>query len=113
MVQILRYTLSILLFFMIYMIVTTSMESNLFKEWNYLGAIPWMRATLWDFYANIFLIYLWVIYKEKDISIKFLWAILFFCLGSIASISYLLIQLYKVKANADIKEVLLNANDLR
>ncbi|HWZ21203.1 MAG TPA: DUF1475 family protein, partial [Cytophagaceae bacterium] len=99
--------------FMLYMIVVTSLESNLYKEWDYLGAIPWMRATLWDFYANILLIYLWVIYKEKSISIKFLWAALFFCLGSIASISYVLIQLYKVKPDADIKEVLLNSNDLR
>ncbi|HWZ23106.1 MAG TPA: DUF1475 family protein, partial [Cytophagaceae bacterium] len=106
MIRILRYTLPFLLLFMIYMIVTTSLESNLYKEWDYLGAIPWMRATLWDFYANILLIYLWVIYKEKSISIKILWAILFFCLGSVASISYVLIQLYKVKPDADIKEVL-------
>jgi len=31
--------------FMVYMVVATSLESSLFKEWDFLGAIPWMRTT--------------------------------------------------------------------
>lgn len=105
----LRYALLALLIFMINIVVTTSLESNLFEEWNYLGSIPWMKATLWDFYANILLIYLWVLYKEKNIFIMLLWALLFFCLGSIATITYVLIQLYKVKPGENIKDVLINS----
>ncbi len=106
MVQILKYVLLLVLVFMIYIVVSTSLESNLFKEWDYLGSIPWMRATLWDFYANILLIYLWVIYKEKNIFVILLWAILFFCLGSIGTIGYVLIQLFRAKSSDGIKEVL-------
>jgi hypothetical protein len=82
---------------MIGIVISTSMESNLFKELNYLVTIPWMRATLWDFYANILVIYVWVAYKESSIFIKIIWAVLFFCLGSIGTIGYLLIQLFKLK----------------
>jgi hypothetical protein len=91
---------------MVYIVISTSLESSLFTEWDSLGAIPWMRATLWDFYANILVIYIWVLYREKSIAIKILWAILFFSLGSIASIGYLLIQLFKLKEGEGISTIL-------
>lgn len=96
-VTFLKIVLSIVWVWMIYVVISTSLESSLFEEWDFLGAIPWMRATLWDFYANILVIYLWVWYREKSIAIKLLWLVLFFCLGSIASIGYVLIELFRLK----------------
>lgn len=93
-------------FWMIYVVIATSLESSLIEEWSYLGSIPWMRATLWDFYANIVVIYLWVLYREKTIAVKILWGVLFFCLGSIGSIGYLLIQLFTLKEADDLAIVL-------
>ena len=52
MIPILKIVFSLLLVWMCYKVIGTSLESNLFKEWDFLGNIPWMRATLWDFYAN-------------------------------------------------------------
>jgi hypothetical protein len=43
-----------------------------------------MRATLWDFYDNVLVIFRFVIYKERSLAIKITWAVLFFCLGTIA-----------------------------
>lgn len=106
MLQVLKYVLLVVLIFMIYIVVSTSIESNLYKEWDFLSSIPWMRATLWDFYANVLVIYLWVIYKEKNVFVLILWAVLFFCLGSIGTIGYVLIQLFKAKPTHGIKEVL-------
>jgi hypothetical protein len=91
---------------MIWVVVTTSLESSPFKEWDFLASIPWMRATLWDFYANILLIYLWLIWRERNFGIRILWAVLFFSLGSIASIGYVLIQLYPLKASDDFQTLL-------
>jgi hypothetical protein len=82
---------------MVYVVVSTWLASNLFTEWSFLGSIPWMQATLWDFYANIILIFIWVCYKEKSKLLWLLWAVLFFCLGSIATIAYVLIQLFKLR----------------
>jgi Protein of unknown function (DUF1475) len=109
MVQVLKYVLLAVLIFMIYIVVSTSLESNLYQEWDYLASIPWMRATLWDFYANILVIYLWVLYKEKSIFVMLLWAVLFFCLGSIGTIGYVLIQLFRAEPTDGIKEVLVQS----
>ncbi|MDB5272037.1 MAG: hypothetical protein JWO58_404 [Chitinophagaceae bacterium] len=106
MIHVLKYALLFVLVFMIYIVVSTSLESNLYTEWDFLAAIPWMRATLWDFYANILVIYLWVLYKEKKVLVLLLWAVLFFCLGSIATIGYVLIQLFRAQPGDSIKEVL-------
>jgi hypothetical protein len=109
MIQVLKYVLLVVLIFMIYIVVSTSLESNLYQEWDFLSTIPWMRATLWDFYANILVIYLWVIYKEKNMGVILLWAILFFCLGSLATIGYVLIQLFRAKNTDGMKEVLMQS----
>ncbi|HSZ72624.1 MAG TPA: DUF1475 family protein [Cytophagaceae bacterium] len=109
MIQVLKYVLLTVLVFMIYIVISTSLASNLYKEWDFLAAIPWMRATLWDFYANILLIYLWVIYKEKNVLVMLLWAVLFFCLGSIGTIGYVLIQLFITKPTDTIKDVLVQS----
>jgi hypothetical protein len=93
-----------------YVVVDTSLQSNLFQEWNYLMGIPWMQATLWDFYANIFILLLWVYYKESNIALKGLWTVLFITLGSIAVSGYVLIQLLKLKTGEGLEKVLLKNN---
>ncbi|RYE56760.1 MAG: DUF1475 domain-containing protein [Sphingobacteriales bacterium] len=107
MITFLKFLFSVLFVFMCYMVISTAMESNLFEEWNFLGSIPWMRATLWDFYANIFIIALWMLYKENNIFLKILWVILFVCLGSIATLGYVLIKLFQLKPGEGIKELLI------
>ena len=56
MIPFLKAFLIALWFWMVYIVVSTSLESSLFENWDFLASIPWMRATLWDFYANILLI---------------------------------------------------------
>lgn len=105
MVYFLRILFTGLLAFMCYEVISTSLESNLFKEWDFLGSIPWMRATLWDFYVNVLVIFIWVCYKEKSIALKIIWLILLVCLGSIATCAYLLIQLFRLKKDDSLKEL--------
>ncbi len=93
----------------IYIVIDTSFQSNLFAEWNYLKTIPWMQATLWDFYANIFVLLVWVYYKESNIAIKGLWTILFITLGSIAVTGYVLIQLFALKPGEGLEKILLRS----
>ena len=104
MINALKILFSILFVWMCYVVITTSIKSNLFTEWDNLGAIPWMRATLWDFYANVTAIFLWVCYKEKFIALKIFWLILLVTLGSIATCAYVLLQLFKLKPGEGLKE---------
>lgn len=100
----LKVLFSLLFVWMCYTIISTGLESDLFKQWDFLGSIPWMRATLWGFYANIAVIFLWVCYKVNNIGLRFLWLILLVTLGSIASCAFVLIQLYKLKPGEGLKE---------
>ena len=104
MITALKVFFSILLVWMCYIVISTSIKSNLFAQWDFLGSIPWMRATLWDFYANVTAIFLWVCYKEKSIFLKIVWLILLVALGSIATCAFILIQLFRLKPEEGLKE---------
>ena len=98
--------LSAVCIWMTFTVVDTSFRSNLFQEWDYLAGIPWMSAALWDFYANILVLLLWVYYKESSIAVKVCWTILFVLLGSIAVTSYVLFQLFKLKPGEGLEKIL-------
>jgi hypothetical protein len=100
----LKVLFSLLFVWMCYTVITTSLESNLFAQWDFLGSIPWMRATLWDFYANVTVIFVWVCYKQNSIWLRLLWLILLVALGSIASCAFVLIQLFRLKPGEGLKE---------
>ncbi len=110
MISFLKILFSCVLIYMCYEVISTSLESNLFEQWNFLGAIPWMRATLWDFYANVLVIFTWIAYKERSFAAKAIWLVLLVCLGSIASCSYVLIQLFRLKKNESLKELFSKQN---
>jgi hypothetical protein len=103
MITFLKILFSALFIWMCYVVISTSIESNLFKEWDFLGGIPWMRATLWDFYTNVLVIFIWLCYKEKSLIWKIVWLILLVTLGSIASCAYVLIQLFRLKPHEGLK----------
>lgn len=105
MVTFLKLLFSAVLVWMCYVVISTSLESSLFTEWDHLGDIPWMRATLWDFYANVLVIFVWICYKEKTFSAKIIWLLLLVALGSIASCIYILIQLFRLSPGEGLKEL--------
>ncbi len=105
----LRFVSVIIALGMTYIVVTTSLESNLFAEWDFLGQIPWMRATLWDFYANVFFIFIWVAYKERTWLMRSIWLILLVCLGSIATAAYVAVQAFKTKPEDGLSAFLLRS----
>ena len=110
MITALKIFFSVLFLWMCYTVITTCLSNNLFKEWDFLGSIPWMRATLWDFYANVTVIYLWIFYKEKSVIFKITWLVLLVTLGSIASCAYVLIQLFTLKPGEGLKELFSKQN---
>jgi hypothetical protein len=106
-----KLIVAIVFLWMCYIVYSTSSASNLFEQWPVLAAIPWMKATLWDFYANVFFIYLWFLYKERSWPLRILWLILLVCLGSIATAGYILIQLFKLKPGEPLIHVITNRNN--
>lgn len=84
-------------FFMIGVAVWTSLQSNLWLEGPRLLREPWMAATLIDFYFNIFIISLWVVYRESSPLKSAAWVVSFVALGSISTAYYVFLQLYQLK----------------
>lgn len=101
----------LLLLLMIFTIVKVSLESNLFNELPELLKIPWMQATLVDFYTNVFILFLWITYKEKKHYKKLIWLILLVILGSVATCIYILKELIQLKKSENLKDLLTKQND--
>jgi hypothetical protein len=96
---------------MIYVVASTSYQSNLFeliRTWDPSNEMaPWFSATLWDFYANVLLIFVWVVYKERSVLRSILWLILLVCLGSIATSAYVLLQLFRLQPHEGLEGLFL------
>ena len=107
MITALRVLFILIFVYMTYTVIATSFESNLVAEWSRLAAIPWMTATLKDFYANIVIIALWMLYKEDGVLKRAAWLLLFVCLGSIATSAYVLLHLFRASSNTPIEKLLL------
>ncbi len=105
-----RFLTAFIFLWIVYIVIDTSLKSNLFTEWNFLASIPWMRATLWDFYANVFFIYLWILYKERNWGLRASWLVLLICLGSIATALYVFIQLMKIKKGESLSNIWMRRN---
>ncbi len=95
---------------MVYTTISTSLESNLFEEWDFLASIPWMNATLIDFYINTVVIFAWIAFREKNLIKNSIWLILLVCLGSMASTIYVVIQLLKLKNDEPVSNAFLISN---
>lgn len=113
MIVLLRVLAPLLSLSMIVLVVQTSLESNLFAEWENLAAIPWLRTTLVDFYYNVLLIYLWACYRERHNGLRLLWLVLFVGLGAIATALFVAVQAYRVPRDATLAAVLLHPDDLQ
>ena len=98
---------SILFLVIVYTVITTSYESNLFKDWDFLASIPWMKATLVDFYINTVVIFVWLAFRERSWTVRIIWLILFVFLGSMATTMYVLIQLFKLKKDEPVRNAFL------
>jgi predicted permease len=89
--------------------VTTlaSLDRGVFEAGADLWSDPWFRATLADAYFGFLAVYLWIAYKEPTWLRKILWFVLLMLLGNIAIAVYLLIQLFRLPANASMEDLLL------
>ncbi len=112
MIVILRVLFLALFLYVSYTVIVTSFESNLFTEWSSLAAIPWMGATLKDFYALMAPMLLWMWYKESHLASRVVWSVAFVCLGSIGTSAYVLLHLFRLPANAPLRTLLVRQEEL-
>lgn len=107
MITFIKYTAVLLGLLMLYSTIETSMASNLMEEWPNLVSIPWMQATLIDFYINIAFIFLWVVYRERTFAAKAGWLVALVLLGSMATAAYVFLQARSLKEGDGLEKMFL------
>src|SRR5215472_3861364 len=106
-------TFLILLFGLIFvfMVVMTAHTQMLVSFWDFprwqpqYAANPWAVATLWDAYFGFTTFFIWVCYKESRLSMRILWFVLIMALGNIAMSCYVLLQLFRLKPDQPVSDV--------
>jgi hypothetical protein len=79
--------------------IRTSMQVSLWDAMPAFAASPWSMATLYDAYCGFLTFYVWVFYKEPGWTARVLWFLAIMVLGNIAMSVYVLIQLFRLKAD--------------
>lgn len=68
---------------------------------------PWSVATLFDAYFGFLTFFVWVCFKERSLAAKVIWFLLIIGLGNIAMSGYVLIQLFKLKSQEPLSNLVL------
>jgi hypothetical protein len=91
---------------MVVLTIRTSLTVSLLEAWSDYAANPWAVATLYDAYFGFVTFYVWVAYKERKLGFRVLWFVLIMGLGNIATSLYVLIQLFRLKAEEPAEAIL-------
>ncbi len=73
---------------------------------------PWFVATLFDAYFGFLTFFVWVAYKESSWRARLGWLVAILGLGNMAMAAYALIQLFRVPADAPLRDVVLKRQDI-
>ncbi|MDX2034120.1 MAG: DUF1475 family protein [Blastocatellia bacterium] len=103
----LKILFTVILLSMLWVTIRAGLAENMFDVGPRLFAEPWWIATLWDAYCGFLTFYAWVFYKETNWGSRIAWFVLVMCLGNIAMAAYVLIQLFRLPANAPASALLL------
>jgi len=68
---------------------------------------PWSVATLFDAYFGFTTFFVWVCFKERSFGARVVWFVLIMGLGNIAMSGYVLLQLFKMKKDEPLSNLLL------
>ena len=70
---------------------------------------PWAVATLFDAYFGFITFFVWVCFKERSLVAKMIWFVLIMGLGNIAMSGYVVVQLFKLKPQEPLSNLLSRA----
>jgi Protein of unknown function (DUF1475) len=71
---------------------------------------PWFIATLFDAYFGFLTFYVWQAWKEQSLAARVLWFVVIMLLGNLAMAIYMLVELFRIKENAQLVEVFSRRN---
>jgi hypothetical protein len=96
------------------LLAATAFASHKQPIWHYTGLTLganrfWNFATFLDAYGGFTTFYVWVFYKEVRWVRRALWFIAIMLLGNMAMSTYMLLQLWRLRADQPVSDLLLRA----
>lgn len=84
-----RYLLIILFITLLLVCFWASFSVPLWIEWHTLKHSPWFLTTLLDLYIGLILFSIFTFWVRRQFSHTFIWTVLFFSLGNMATLAWL------------------------
>lgn len=105
MIRFLRLLFIVILAVMLWGTVRASLAQALFDIPPEVYGNPWFQVTLFDAYFAFLTFYVWVAWKEQSLGARVLWFITVILWGNFAMATYMLVELFRVRADAPLGEV--------
>ena len=107
MIVVLRVIFGLILIGMLAVTTVASLDRGVFEAGVELWPDPWFKATLADAYFGFLVVWLWIAYKEGGWIRPAIWALLLAGFGNIAIAVYMLIELFRLRADDPIEKLLI------
>lgn len=107
MIWFLRIAFSVVLVSMLTVTSWASLQLSIMRIPHEVIVNPWFIATLFDCYFGFLTFYVWVAYKENSPVARLSWLAAILLLGNIAMSVYVLVVVFRLPADATMKQVLL------
>jgi len=107
MIWFLRGAFTVVLISMLCVTSWASAQVPLWQTPRQLVLHPWFIATLFDTYFGFLTFYLWLAYRESTLLALAVWLLAILALGNIAMSVYMLQLLWRLPADASMKQLLL------
>lgn len=94
---------------MVFLTLHTQTQKSIWMspgEFHY-ATSPWAVATLFDAYCGFITFFVWVCFKERTVAMRAVWFVLIMTLGNIAMSSYVLLQLFRLKPDEPVSNILI------
>jgi hypothetical protein len=95
---------------MVFITVRASLQCNVWSVPKEVVGDPWFQATLVDAYCGFLTFFAWVAYREESLAAKVGWFLAIMGLGNMAMAAYVLWQLVRLPAGANVEALLLRPN---
>ncbi|GIK99933.1 MAG: hypothetical protein BroJett029_41420 [Alphaproteobacteria bacterium] len=105
MIRLLRVLFAVILAAMLWGTVRASLAQALFDIPPEVYGNPWFQVTLLDAYFAFLTFYVWVAWKEQSAGARVLWFLTVILWGNFAMATYMLVQLFRVPADAPLAQV--------
>jgi len=108
--HILKALFALILLAMLFVIITASIDQNMFEAVGTMWPNWWFKATLADAYFGFLTFSIWATYKELHLWRKLIWFASIMLLGNLAISAYILLELCKLREGDDFETLLIRRN---